>query len=82
MISALLLAERILFFIVMIVNNFAISTSTVSARRLVLGSVVLFVHIALLLSLKLKLNFLYNIHGPLVALTHLIHILNLKLVED
>ena len=81
-ISLILLAERTLFFFVLLINNLALSASTISARRLILGAVVLSVHIALLLSLKLKFNFLYTIHGPLLAITHLLHILNLKLAED
>ena len=79
-VSALLLAERILYFVILIINSFL--HSSVTKLRLIINSIAVISHILLLLTLKFPSTFVYTIHGPLIILSHMFHLLNPILSED
>ena len=66
-VSALLLAERILYFVILIINSFL--HSSVTKFRLIINSIAVISHILLLLTLKFPNTFVYTIHGPLIDYT-------------
>ena len=81
-VSALLLAERLLFLIVLVVNYFALYTS-VDKMRLVYYSIGVGIHILMLAFLKLtEYQWLCTLHGPMLILSHLIHALNTQIADD
>ena len=79
--SALILVERILF-LTIIVTNFISSPVKVNIMRMVYFSIGLGIHILAMLALRLKKQWLFAIHAPIVILSHMLHVFNTKLGDD
>jgi len=75
-ISLLLFLQRILFFIILLINYF-IEGTTVDRRRLWLNSIGVGVHLLLLIPLHLKkIGFWEYVHAPLLIVTFQTYVFN------
>jgi len=79
--SALLLAERAIFLLIIVINYFGHPIS-VNPMRMIYFALGLGIHIGSLLVLRLKQNWLYTLHAPIVIISHMLHVFNSKLPDD
>jgi len=79
--SALILVERIIFLSI-ILTNYIASPIKVNIMRMVFFSTGLGIHILSMLALRLRKQWLFNIHAPIVILSHMLHVFNVKLGDD
>lgn len=79
--SALLIAERAIFLLIIVINYFGHPRS-VNPMRMIYFAIGVGIHVASLMALKLKQDLLYTLHAPVVILSHMLHVFNSKLGDE